>query len=341
MPAEWEAHEATWIAWPHERSDWPGKFAPIPWIYAEIVRYLAEVEIVRILVDTPAQQRQIARILKQSHVDTRRVEYFQYPTNRSWCRDFAPIFVTNGAQLAITNWRFNGWAKYDNWQLDDAIPSLLAKKLKLPLFTPRTNGRRIVLEGGSIDVDGEGTLLTTEECLLSPIQARNPHLSRTEIEQALADWLGIHKVLWLGNGITGDDTHGHIDDLARFTSPASVLTVVETNSDDPNFSPLQDNLTRLRAMTDAKGRTLKVGELPMPRPIWFKGQRLPASYANFYIANGLVLVPLFGDPADSRVLTTLATHFPSHQIVGIYCRDLILGLGTLHCLTQQQPQVKI
>jgi agmatine deiminase len=351
MPAEWEPHTATWIAWPHERTDWPGKFAPIPCVYADIVRHLAQVERVRILVQHIDERQQARRALEHSGADLGAVDFYVVPTNRGWTRDYGPIFIRNAggrrrsgggrAGVAITNWHFNAWAKYDDWQKDDAatrriIPKL-GPKLKLPVWEPTVDGRRIVLEGGSIDVNGRGTMLTTEECLLSPVQARNPGLGRAEIEAIFRDYLGVSNVLWLGNGIAGDDTHGHVDDLARFVNPTTVVTVVETNRSDANYEPLKENLARLRKMKDQSGRPLEIATLPMPEPVFFEGLRLPASYANFYIANHLVLVPTFNDANDRIALDTLAKLFPDRAVVGIACRDLVLGLGTLHCMTQQQP----
>ena len=239
--------------------------------------------------------------------------------------------------VAATKWRFNAWAKYDDWQKDDAAMRRVLPKLKLPVWEPQYRGRPVVLEGGSIDVNGAGTLLTTEECLLSSEQARNPGFSRADWEAIFRDYLGAANVLWLGRGIAGDDTHGHVDDLARFVNPATVVTVVESDRSDANYEPLQENLARLREMKDESGRPLRVETLPMPRPVWFDGQRLPASYANFYIANKIVLVPTFSDPADRAALNTLAALFPDRQVIGIASRDLVLGLGTLHCMTQQQP----
>jgi agmatine deiminase len=332
MPAEWEPHEATWLAWPHEKSDWPGKFAPIPWIYGEIVRHLARVERVRILIQDAAEQRAALRVLKKCHADLSAVEFHLHSTDRSWIRDYGPIFVKNtrknsAGEIAITHWRFNGWAKYANWRNDARVPEIVARKLEIP--SCETN---LVLEGGSIDVNGAGLLLTTEECLLSEVQARNPGRTRADLEQAFATYLGIREVIWLGRGIAGDDTHGHIDDLARFTSVGTVAAVVERDKSSPNYEPLKDNLARLRARGD-----LRVVALPMPEPIYFAGQLLPASYANFYIANGIVLVPVFADRNDLAALRTLARLFPDREMIGIPCRDLVLGLGALHCMTQQQP----
>lgn len=338
MPAEWEPHAATWMAWPHERTDWPGKFAPIPWVYADIVRHLAKVERVRILVENAHAERAARTVLRKAGADLAAVDFFQLPTNRGWIRDFGPIFVKNQAgTLGVTNWRFNAWAKYDDWQKDDAANDNLARRLKWKMWHPVRNGRRIVLEGGSIDVNGLGCLLTTEECLLSPVQARNPALSRRDLERVFRDYLGVHRVLWLKSGIAGDDTHGHVDDLARFVNPTTMVTVVEKNPSEDNYLPLQENLSTLREMRDQDGNPLRVVTLPMPGPIEFDGQRLPASYANFYIANELVLVPTFNDPNDRIALETIAELFPGRKIIGIGCVDLVLGLGTLHCMTQQEP----
>jgi len=338
MPAEWEPHEGTWLAWPHEKSDWPGKFGPIPHFYGKLIAKLTRHEIVHLVC---ADQRAVKAALKaarQEHANLAALDIHLAPTDRSWLRDTAPIFVkSNTGKLKITDWHFNGWAKYDNWQHDDALPGYVATKLKLPIVTPTAKRKPFVLEGGSIDVNGRGTLLTTEECLLSPIQARNPHLTQAEIEKVLCQHLGLTKILWLDKGITGDDTHGHVDDLARFIDARTVVTIVEPNPADPNHKPLADNLHRLQSMTDQDGQSLRIVTLPMPAPVYFSGQRLPASYANFYIANQQVLVPTFNDPLDRVALNTLAELFPDREVTGIDCSDLVLGLGTLHCMTQQQP----
>jgi agmatine deiminase len=327
MPAEWEPHEATWIAWPHNRDDWPGRFAPIPWVYGEIVRKLARAERVRILVQNQDHQQAARRILKKVGTDLEAVEFFVCRTDRVWTRDYGPIFVRNArGAVAITNWHFNGWAKYDNWKKDDAVTARLAGWLKMRQWQPG-----LVLEGGSIDGNGRGLLLTTEECLLSRVQARNPGLGRVQIERELGEYLGVRKVIWLRNGIAGDDTHGHIDDLARFVARDTVVIASEEDKSDVNYEPLRENWRLLRA------QPLRVVKLPMPRPVIFAGQRLPASYANFYIANRLVLVPTFNDPEDRVALTTLARQFPDREVVGIHCTELLWGLGTLHCMTQQQP----
>ncbi|MBZ5609595.1 MAG: agmatine deiminase family protein [Acidobacteriia bacterium] len=328
LPAEWEPHAATWLAWPHERTDWPGKFAPIPWVYGEVARRLARVEKVRILVEDQAAEQSARRVFRKCAVNMDAVEFFRHRTNRSWTRDFCPVFVRNPkGEVACGNWKFNGWAKYDNWRQDNQVPKFLAKRLKMREFEPG-----IVLEGGSIDASGAGLLVTTEECLLSEsVQVRNPGLGRAGLERYFADYLGIERTIWLKNGIAGDDTHGHIDDLARFVDADTVVTVVEQDRSEANYEPLRENLALL------KQTGLRVETLPMPVPVYFDGQRLPASYANFYIANGLVLVPTFNDPMDRVALNTLAKLFSNREVAGIYCGDLVLGLGTLHCMTMQQP----
>jgi agmatine deiminase len=338
MPAEWERHEATWLAWPHEISDWPGKFAPIPWVYGEIVRHLSRVEKVRILVEDADVERKVKRVLKKSGGEMAAVEFFHVPTNRSWTRDFCPIFVRDvQGQCKILNWQFNGWAKYANSQCDDAVTEVLAPQLGFDMWTPRWNEKRLVLEGGSIDVNGAGTVLTTEECLLSEVQARNPGLEREDMEAVFREYLGARHTLWLRNGIAGDDTHGHVDDLARFTDARTVVIAVESDPSELNYEPLKENLSLLREMRDQDGQPLRVETLPMPEPVFFDGQRLPASYANFYVANGLVLAPAFNDANDRLALNKLAELFPDRKVVGIAATDLVLGLGTLHCMTQQQP----
>jgi len=325
MPAEWEPHEATWIAWPHERSDWPGKFAPIPWLYAEIVRHLSRVERVRIVT---LEEPRVRAMLRKSGADLDAVEFFRFPTDRSWTRDYCPLFVRNPrGKIALAHWRFNGWAKYSNFKRDAKVPPAMARALGLERFETG-----LVLEGGAIDVNGQGKLLATQECLLSTVQQRNPGISRRALESAFRKFLGVNEVIWLGRGISGDDTHGHIDDIARFTAPDTVVAAIEPDRSDPNHDPLEENLARLRARGD-----LRVVPLPMPEPVYFAGQRLPASYANFYIANRVVLAPVFSDPNDRAALNTLARLFPDRQVIGIPSRDLVLGLGTLHCMTQQQP----
>ncbi|HKW77193.1 MAG TPA: agmatine deiminase family protein [Terriglobales bacterium] len=344
MPAEWEPHQSTWLAWPHNRSDWPGKFEPIPWVYAEIVRYLSRAEQANIIVRDARERERAREVLTRSGAGLKNVSFHQWPTNRVWTRDSGPIFICRDpheVSIALTNWRFNAWAKYPDCKLDNQLPERIASKLKMKQFTPLVsrNGKpyHVVLEGGSIDVNGQGLMLTTEECLLSPVQQRNPGLSQRELEQVFAEYLGVEKVIWLGSGIAGDDTHGHVDDISRFVAPDTVLTSVEASRSDPNYEPLQENLKRLHQATDLQGRKLQVIELPLPRPVLFEKRRLPASYANFYIANQLVLVPTFNDPGDRSALNIISQLFPKHEVVGIYCGDFIWGLGAIHCATQQQP----
>jgi agmatine deiminase len=339
MPAEWERHEATWLAWPHNRSDWPGRFAPIPWVYAEIVRNLSRAERVHILVANKTGQQAATRVLKKADALNDNVAFHPWPTNRVWTRDYGPIFVTSSrGELALVNFGFNAWAKYPDWRDDNKIPARVAQLLKIKKFTAEVNGRPFVLEGGSIDVNGQGTLITTEECLLSEVQQRNPGLGRKQIESALHDCLGINSVLWLERGIVGDDTHGHVDDITRFVRPDLIVTATERNSRDPNYEILAANFRRLRAARDQNGKQLTIIELPMPRPVLFSGQRLPASYANFYIANGMVLVPVFNDPNDRIALNILAEAVSDREVIPIYCGDFIWGLGAIHCATQQQPR---
>jgi agmatine deiminase len=339
MPAEWEPHAATWLAWPHERSDWPGKFAPIPWVWAEIVRHLVPGERVRLLVGDARSDAEARRVLGKAGVDLGRVDFWRVATDRAWTRDWGPLFVRrDDGDVAAVDFRFNGWAKYPNHRRDDAAAARALRRLGRRRWRPEVPGvGPVVLEGGAIDVNGRGTLLTTDECLLSPVQARNPRLDRAGMERVVADWLGIRKVLWLGRGIAGDDTHGHVDDLARFVDPRTVVVAMTADRGDPDWEPLRENAARLRRMTDQDGRPLRVVTLPMPAPLHFDGQRLPASYANFYVANGVVLVPTFNDEHDRRALGILARLFPGRRVVGIHAVDLVLGLGTLHCLTQQEP----
>jgi agmatine deiminase len=338
MPAEWEPHDATWLVWPHRLSDWPQKFAPIPWVYGEIVRKLAPGEVVRILVQSKAHQASARRILKRAGVDLGRVEFLHFPTNRGWSRDQGPLFVRRGRELAIARFRFNAWAKYPDWKKDDQVPVRAAKRLRLPLLPIARDGRDIVLEGGAVDVNGRGSLLTTEECLLDQeVQVRNPGLTREDMNAVLAESLGVTNVLWLGKGIAGDDTHGHVDDLCRFVGPRTVVLVQEKDRTDANYRSLQENRERLQGMRLEDGSRIDVVPLPMPAPLVLDGMRLPASYANFYIGNAAVLVPTFNDPADFLALGVLGEMFRDRPVVGIHAVDLVWGLGTLHCLTQQQP----
>jgi len=350
MPAEWEPHRATWIAWPHHRPDWPGKFPAIPWVFAEVVRQLARPalssarprERVAILVEDAAGERAARRVLERSGAPLDQVEFHRRLTDRVWTRDYGPIFVRSDAgEVAATDWKFNGWAKYKNHLRDDRVAAAIGPLRGRRAFRATASdggaARQVVLEGGSIDVDGRGTLLTTEECLLSPVQARNPWLDRAGIERALGEHLGVRRVIWLKDGIVGDDTHGHVDDLARFVAPATVLIASEPDPADANHRALAENLALLRAARTADGQPLEVRTLPMPAPVVFDGVRLPASYANFYIGNHAVLVPTFDDPRDRQALAVLEACFPDRAVVGIHARDLVWGLGTFHCMTQQEP----
>ena len=361
MPAEWEPHAATWLAWPHHQADWPGKFEPIPWVYAEIIRNLAKHERVELIVNNVAAARQARMILKLADALSDNVHFHYWPTNRVWLRDSGCIFLApqrgvappdsrldvaqgrrerlspHKIQNAAIKFRFNAWAKYPNWRFDEKIGSLMAKAAHSKEIHAIAMGARMVLEGGSIDVNGVGTVLTTEECLLSKVQERNPHMARIHYEKAFADYLGAPHTIWLGRGIFGDDTHGHVDDLTRFVSRDTVVTMVEPDSKDVNHAPLRANLRRLQNARDQNARQLTIVELPMPQPVVFEGRRLPASYANFYIANGVVLAPVFNRPNDRIALNTLTQLFPSREIVPIYSGDFIWGLGAMHCMTQQQP----
>jgi agmatine deiminase len=337
MPAEWEPHAATWLAWPHNAADWPGRFHPIPWVYCDIVRHLTRVEDVHLLVENAAAEQRAHALLGKTGARLERVHFHQWPTDRVWMRDSGPIFVKRAEGVGITNWRFNAWAKYDDWQSDDQLPSRATELLHLPSWTPEFQGHRVVLEGGSIDVNGRGTLITTEECLLSQVQQRNPGLGREDLERVFHEYLGIDQVLWMNRGIAGDDTHGHVDDITRFVGPLTIVTVTEPNPSDENHLPLKENLERLHRARNPEGHPYHIVELPMPAPVVFQGQRLPASYANFYIANGMVLFPTFNDANDRKALNVLAEVFPDREVVGIHCGDLVWGLGTLHCMTQQQP----
>jgi agmatine deiminase len=340
MPAEWAPHARTWIAWPHNTSDWPGKFAPIPWVFGEVVRALARSERVGVIVRDAAMQKAAKRVLERAHADASQVDFLRLPTDRVWTRDTGPIFVrhADGRRAAVC-WAFNAWAKYKDWKRDVKVNAAIARAAGVPTFEPaRPAGGRFVLEGGAIDVDGEGTLLATEECLLDRVQERNPGVDRAAQERVLEGALGATRVLWLGKGIVGDDTHGHVDDLARFTRPGRVLLCATDDPDDAdNAAICRDNRDRLRDARDARGRRIDVIDLPMPRPLWFDGRRVPASYANFYVGNRVVIVPTFNDPNDRVALSVIAAEFPGREAVGIHAVDLVWGLGTLHCMTQQEP----
>jgi agmatine deiminase len=364
MPAEWGPHASTWLAWPHYKDDWPGKFEPIPWVYAEIIRHLGRHERIDLIVKDDAAESRARKTLDRANVLSDNVHFHTWPTDRVWIRDSGCTFVVTdappdsaesdqdhspeigkfkdlmfSAQLTAINWRFNAWAKYPNWHRDEKIASRMAQAAGADVVQPTFRRKRVVLEGGSIDVNGQGTLLTTEECLLSETQRRNPGMGREDYEKVFAAHLGVRNVIWLSSGVAGDDTHGHVDDITRFVSPDTVVTAVESDPADVNYEPLRENIRRLRAATDQDGNPLAIVELPMPAPVIFEDRRLPASYANFYIANGIVLCPVFNDPNDRVALDILADLFPDRDVVGIYSGDLIWGLGAMHCMTQQQPRL--
>jgi agmatine deiminase len=343
MPAEWEPHAATWLAWPHYKLDWPGKFEPIPWVYAEIIRYLSRNERVELIVNDVASERFARKVLQRAHAFNANIRFHRWPTDRVWTRDSGCTFVfssrPSNRQLAAINWRFNAWAKYSNWKRDQKISELMASAAAADAIQPVFGKSRTVLEGGSIEVNGCGTLITTEECLLSRVQQRNPKMRRGDYEKIFAEYLGARNVIWLNSGIVGDDTHGHVDDITRFVSPDTVVTCVEADPASENYQALRENIRRLREATAENGQQLATIDLPMPAPVYFEGRRLPASYANFYIANKLVLVPVFNDVNDRIALDIFADIFPDREIVGIYCGDLIWGFGAIHCMTQQQPAI--
>ena len=339
MPAEWATHAATWIAWPHHEPDWPGKLAPIPWVYAEIVRALHAYERVEILCHDE-QVRDDAQHALDAHGVKGNYALHVVPNDRVWLRDSGATGVLDGdGRVVLANWAFNAWAKYDDYSLDSGIGAAMAAIAGLPRVEPtRPDGRgRVVLEGGGIEVNGEGLMLVTEEWLLSDVQVRNPGLGRADYERIFREWLGVRETIWLGEGCVGDDTHGHVDDIARFVGPQTIVLAYEEDPADENHRRSADNLARLSADGAATG-ALRVVKLPYPRAVEMDGQRLPASYANFYIANGVVLVPTFNDRNDRIALNTLAQLFPGRHVIGIHAVDLVWGLGTLHCLTQQQPK---
>lgn len=335
MPAEWAPHRGTWLSWPHKEASWPGNFAPVRPIFAEMIRHLAPGEEVHINVADRAMERDARRVLRNAKVATDNVFFHHFPTNDAWCRDHGPIFVQRdtGEQL-ILDWGYNAWGdKYPPYDLDNQVPLRVGEALGIEVVTPG-----MILEGGSIDVNGAGTLLTTEACLLNP--NRNPSLSKDQIEQRLRDYLGVRHILWLGDGIVGDDTDGHIDDLSRFTDPRTIVTVVEDDPQDVNFAVLQDNLARLRDMRDQDGEPFRIVTLPMPRPVTYQGERLPASYANFYIGNEVVLLPGYDAERDEVARRTLQQLFPTRRVVVIDCTPLVWGLGAFHCVTQQWPETE-
>jgi agmatine deiminase len=339
LPAEFNYHDATWIAWPHNKNDWPGKFSAIPFVYAEIVKHISRGETVRIIVDSKDHKQKVEKVLKDADVELNNVEFFINKTNRGWLRDSGPFFVKNGNELAVVDFKFNGWSKYDDHKLDDKIPQFISNKFKLQKIIAQHKDKGVVLEGGSVDVNGRGTLITTEECLLDEqVQTRNPGFTKWDYFGVFKNYLGITNVIWLGKGIVGDDTHGHIDDLCRFVNEETVVLVQEENSTDENYKVLKENRERLQNLILPNGKKLNVVELPIPSALTFRGQRLPASYANFYISNHAVLVPTFNDPKDKTALGILSELFPGRKVVGIHSVDLVWGLGTIHCLTKEQPE---
>ena len=362
MPAEWEKHEVTWLGWPHNENDWPDKIDTIRWVYGEMVKKISQGELVRILVRSKAEAKFAGSYLKRAHANLRNVQFVVHPTNRGWTRDTGPIFVKqqtpltaslsssdgervaarpsegSRAQTAIVHLHFNAWAKYKNWQLDTKVPETAARVLKKPLFDAQFNGKKFILEGGGIEVNGRGTLLTTEECYLHPsVQVRNPGMTRAQYDAQFKKYLGVVNVLWLAAGPVGDDTHGHIDDICRFVNPRTLVLIREANKRDINYKPLAGNWERVQDFRLEDGSKLEVVALPMPAPLYYKDWRLPASYANFYICNACVIVPTFNDPSDRVALGILGELFRDRPVVGIHAVDLVLGFGSLHCLTQQQP----
>lgn len=340
MPAEWEKHTATWIAWPHEVSDWPAKFETIDWVYAEIARTISESEIVNIIAKDPKQKERILECLELNHVNKNiRIHILQ--TDRSWLRDSAPTAVINEntKKLEWIKWQFRAWAKYDNYLADKHVPDLVSKVSGIPLVDAirPDNKEPVSLEGGAIETDGKGTLMVTEECLLSKVQERNPGLTKEGYEQVFKEFLGINKTIWLAAGCEGDDTHGHIDDIARFTSSGAVLLAYEDDPQDFNHKPSEENYKILTSEKDAQGKKLEVVKLPMPRKMFFGEDTLPASYANFYLTNNSVIVPTFNDKNDYEALGIIRKAFPERKVIGIGAVDLVLGFGTLHCLSQQEP----
>lgn len=344
MPPEWAPQKRIWLSWPHARADWPGKFGPVPWVFAEMVRIITGSEQrVGLLVKDAAARAEAMQMLDRAGATLQQVDMLELKTNRGWLRDCGPIWVQSADTKGLIglDWRFNAWAKYSNWKLDNVVPQAVTNFTKHRTVAPthRIGNKtvEVVLEGGGIEVNGEGSIIVTEEWLLSDTQVRNPGFTKADYEAVFAQYLGAPHTIWLGAGIAGDDTHGHVDDITRFVGPRTIVTVLEHDATDANYAALRENRKRLHAATDAQGRPFDIVELPMPRPVLFEGQRLPASYANFLICNKVVLVPIFNDPADRDALHTLQQCFPTRSVVGIYARDLVWGLGTIHCLTQQEP----
>lgn len=338
FPAEWEKQQGILLCFPHSGKDWPGKYEAIKWDFIEFIKKVSLFEQVFLIVSDKKQQDSVGGMLKAAHVDIKKISFITYRTNRSWMRDSGPIIVQNGTKREALNFNFNGWAKYKNYQLDKHVPKKVADFLKVPLTQVVHKGKPVILEGGAIDVNGRGTLLTSEECLMHPtIQVRNPGFTKTDYEAVFREYLGITNVIWLGDGIEGDDTHGHIDDLCRFVNEDTIITVVESDPNSNNYAPLQDNLRRLENARLEDGTKPKVVILPMPQKLEFENLSLPASYANFLILNKCVLVPTFNDPNDRHALNIIADCFPGREVIPINAIDIIWGFGTLHCLSQQIP----
>lgn len=338
FPAEWEKQQGILLCFPHNGKDWPGKYQAIQWVFIEFIKKIASFEEVILVVASEKLQDKVIVMLQTADVNMSKISFIKHKTNRSWMRDSGPIIVENENGREALNFNFNGWAKYKNYQLDKKVPSKVADFLELPITKVTYNGKPVIVEGGAIDSNGKGTLLTTEECLMHPnIQVRNKNFTKKDYEAVFKEYLGISNVIWLGNGIEGDDTHGHVDDLARFVNENTIITVVEENKNDSNYKVLQDNLKRLQNAKLENGKAPNIVTLPMPKRLNFDGIRLPASYANFLILNNCVLVPTFNDANDRIALDTIANCFPKREIIGINAVDLIWGFGTLHCLSQQIP----
>ena len=336
FPAEWEPQAATWLSWPHNKETWPGKFDPIPSVFTRIVEALTSSQHVNINVVDDKMKREVEAQLLDATINSSKFTLYRIPTNDAWCRDHGPAFVVNPdarEPLAVVDWGYNAWGnKYPPYDLDDVVPTRIAEQRNLPVFYPG-----IIMEGGSIEVNGRGCLLTSRSCLLN--QNRNPHLSQNDIEQYLVEYYNVEKILWINNGIVGDDTDGHIDDTARFVNPTTIVACIEEDPNEDNFTILQENLKQLKAMADQNGKPFRIVEMPMPAPIFYNNQRVPASYANFLIANEIVLVPTFHDRNDQSAINILQKEFPNRKVIGIDSVDLVWGLGTLHCISQQEPLV--
>lgn len=339
LPAEWEKHKSTILCWPHQKDDWPGKFMPIPWVYTEIVKNIIPGENVRIIVQTKKDKIKASSYLKRAHVDLSNISFIITKSDRGWMRDTSPAFIKRNGKVEAVRFTFNGWAKYQNWKNDRNIPSVLSGTLNIEMKDAVYKNRPVVLEGGAIDTNGKGTLITTMECLLDPdVQVRNPGFVRTDYEELFKKYLGITNVIWLNNGIAGDDTHGHVDDLCRFVNRNTVVLCKADESDTDNYTNLRENSEILKDAVLEDGSPVRIVELPMPKPLYFEGLRLPASYANFYVANEAVLVPTFNDVNDRIALDIISELFPDRNVIGIHSVDLVWGLGTLHCLSHEEPE---